>query len=238
MKLDILVLGAHPDDAELGCGGTIIKHIHTGYKVGIVDLTLGELGTRGTPQTRAQEATDSAKIMGLAVRENLHLPDGFFQNSREHQIEVVRAIRKYRPGLVLANAIYDRHPDHGRGADLAYEACFLSGLQKVETTSEGKKQEAWRPDCLYHFIQSQFIEPDFIVDISGFWDKKIEAIGAFKTQFHDPSSKEPETYISNPGFMKMLEARAIELGHAIGTSHGEGFVTRRWLGVKTLFDIF
>lgn len=238
MKLDILILASHPDDSELGCGGTIIKHILAGHKVGVVDFTRGELGTRGTPQTRDQEAADSAKIMGLTVRENLNLPDGFFHNSKEHQLEVIKIVRKYCPSIVIANATYDRHPDHGRGADLAYEACFLSGLAKIETAIEGKTQSAWRPNALYHYIQSQFIEPDFIVDISAQWDKKLEAIRAFKSQFFDPSSKEPETYISNPGFLKMLEARAVELGHAIGVKYGEGFVTRRWIGVKSLFDIF
>ena len=238
MKLDILVLAAHPDDAELGCGGTIIKHIGDGLKVGVVDLTRGELGTRGTAQTRDKEASDSAKILGLTVRENLNLPDGFFQNSKEHQLEVVKVIRKYQPAVVLANATYDRHPDHGRGADLAFHACFLSGLSKIETESNGVKQSPWGPKVLYHYVQSQFIEPDFIIDISGSWEKKLEAIRAFKTQFHDASSKEPETYISNPGFLRMIEARATEMGHAIGVKYGEGFVVRRWIGVKSLFDIF
>lgn len=238
MKLDILVLAAHPDDAELGCGGTMVKHIAAGRKVGVVDFTRGELGTRGTSQTRDKEAADSAKILGLSVRENLNLPDGFFHNSKEYQLEVVRAIRKYQPDIVLANATYDRHPDHGKGADLAFHACFLSGLSKVETESDGVKQNSWRPQALYHYIQSQFIEPDLVVDISDAWDKKLEAIRAFKTQFYDATSKEPETYISNPGFLKMIEARATEMGHAIGVKYGEGFVARKWIGVKSLFDIF
>ncbi len=238
MKLDILVLAAHPDDAELGCGGTILNHVAAGYKVGIVDFTRGELGTRGTPKTREQEALDSAKILGLTTRENLNLPDGFFQNSKEYQLAVIKAVRKYQPSVVLANATYDRHPDHGRGSDLAFESCFLSGLTKIETKDENGKQIAWRPTALYHYLQSQFIEPAFVVDISETWEKKLEAIRAFKSQFFDPSSKEPETYISKPGFLKMLEARAVEMGHAIGVKHGEGFVARRWLGVKSLFDIF
>lgn len=238
MKLDILVLTAHPDDAELGCGGTIINHVAAGYKVGIVDFTRGELGTRGTPKTREQEAIASAKILGLTARENLNLPDGFFQNSKEHQLAVIKAVRKYQPSIVLANATHDRHPDHGRGSDLAFESCFLSGLTKIETIDENRKQIAWRPTALYHYIQSQFIEPDFVVDISETWEKKLEAIRAFKTQFFDPASKEPETYISNPGFLKMLEARAVEMGHAIGVKYGEGFIARRWIGVKSLFDIF
>jgi len=237
MKLDILALAAHPDDAELGCGGTLIKHIAAGKKAGIVDFTRGELGTRGTAETRAKESADSAKILGLSARENLHLPDGFFVNTREHQLAVVKAIRKYKPEIVLSNASFDRHPDHGRGSDLAYEACFLSGLMKVETEVDGVKQDAWRPKAVYQYIQSEFIVPDFIVDISGTWEKKMEAIRAFKTQFYDPNSKEPETYISNPGFQKLLEARAVEFGHTIGVQHGEGFTTRRWVGVKSLFDL-
>lgn len=238
MKLDILVLAAHPDDAELGCGGTILKHITLGYKVGVVDFTCGELGTRGNSQTREREATNSAKILGLSVRESLNLPDGFFQNSQEHQLTVIKAIRKYQPEVVLSNVTYDRHPDHGRASGLAYEACFLSGLMKIETTADEKKQDAWRPKVLYHYIQSQFIKPDFVVDISDTWDKKMEAIMAFKSQFYDPSSKEPQTYISKPGFLKLLESRAIEMGHAIGVKYGEGFLSRQWIGVKSLFDIF
>jgi bacillithiol biosynthesis deacetylase BshB1 len=238
LKLDILILASHPDDAELGCGGTILKHIALGHKVGVVDFTRGELGTRGTAATREMEARESAKILGLAVRDNLGLPDGFFQNTREHQLKVVQAIRKYQPDIVLANATYDRHPDHGRGSDLAFESSFISGLAKVETQGENGPQKPWRPRALYHYIQSQFLKPDFVVDISETWEKKLEAIRAYKTQFFDPSSKEPETYISTPGFMKMLEARATEMGHAIGVKYGEGFVTRRWIGVKSLFDIF
>jgi bacillithiol biosynthesis deacetylase BshB1 len=238
VKLDILILASHPDDAELGCGGTILKHIAAGHKVGVVDFTRGELGTRGTPVTREQEARESSKILGLAIRENLGLPDGFFQNTKEHQLQVVRAIRKYQPEIILANATYDRHPDHARGSDLAFEGSFISGLAKVETEDESGRQAPWRPRALYHYIQSQFMKPDFVVDISDTWEKKLEAIRAYKSQFFDPSSKEPETYISTPGFMKMLEARATEMGHAIGTKYGEGFVTRRWIGVKSLFDIF
>lgn len=232
MKLDILVLAAHPDDAELGCGGTILKHVAMGHKVGVVDLTRGELGTRGTPQTREAEAADSAKILGLSVRENIGLPDGFFKNEREHQLEVVKAIRKYQPDIILANARYDRHPDHGRGADLAFEACFLSGLQKISTN-----QDPWRPKVLYHYIQSQLITPDFVVDVSDHWEKKMEAIRAFKTQFFDPNSKEPDTYISSPAFMKLLESRGQEFGHAIGAKYGEGYTTRRFIGVNSLSDL-
>jgi N-acetylglucosamine malate deacetylase 1 len=238
MKLDLLVLAAHPDDAELGCGGTIAKHVAAGKKVGIIDFTRGELGTRGTPETRAEEAADSAKILGISVRENLGLQDGYFQNDQTSQLTLIQSIRKYRPEIVLANAIYDRHIDHGKGAKLGYDACFLSGLAKIETRDEnGEKQQAWRPSVVYHYIQSEFIKPDFILDISGFWEVKLRAIQAFKTQFFDPNSNEPETYISKPGFMKMLEARCIEFGHAIGATHGEGFTVKRYPGVKNLFDL-
>lgn len=232
MKLDILVLAAHPDDAELGCGGTILKHVAMGHKVGVVDFTRGELGTRGTPETREKEAADSAKILGLSVRENLGLPDGFFVNEREHQLEVVKAIRKYQPDIILANARYDRHPDHGRGSDLAFEAGFLSGLTKISTG-----QAPWRPKVMYHYIQSQLMTPDFVVDVSDFWEKKLEAIRAFKTQFHDPNSKEPDTFISSPAFMKLVESRGHEFGHGIGVKYGEGYTVRRYIGVKALTDL-
>lgn len=237
MKLDILVLSAHPDDAEISCGGTIAKHVSMGFKVGIVDFTRGELGTRGTVETRAAEAREGARILGTQIRENLGFKDGFFQNDPEHQLSLIRVIRKFRPEIVLANAIYDRHVDHGRGASLGYDASFLSGLTKIETEVDGIKQEHWRPKAVYHYIQSNFIEPDFIVDISNFMEIKMQAIKAFKTQFYDPESKEPETYISNPGFLKMLEARATELGHAIGAKFGEGFTARRYPGVNSLFDL-
>lgn len=238
MKLDILVFASHPDDAELGCGGTILRHTRQGDKVGVVDFTRGELGTRGTPEIRQEEATDSARILGLAVRENLGLADGFFQNDPESQLKVVRAIRKYQPRIVLANAVYDRHIDHGKGASLAYDASFLSGLRKIETfDDEGHSQEAWRPEAVYHYVQSQFIVPHFVVDISEVWETKMKAIRAFHSQFYDPGSEEPETYISKPGFLRMVESRAIEYGHAIGATYGEGFTTRRFPGVDNLFQL-
>jgi len=238
MKLDILVLAAHPDDTELGCGGTVAKHIHNGYSVGIVDFTRGELGTRGTPEIRAAEAADAARILGVSVRDNLGLRDGFFQNDPEHQLSVISAIRKYRPSIVLANAVYDRHVDHGKGASLAHDACFLSGLVKIETRDEhGELQDAWRPKAVYHYIQSYFLKPDFVVDISDFWDVKMKSVRAFKSQFHDPDSTEPQTFISDPAFMKMLESRAQELGHSIGVAYGEGFTIRRTPGVKSLMDL-
>ncbi len=238
MKLDILVFAAHPDDAELGCGGTIAKHVAQGKKVGIVDFTRGELGTRGTIETRHQEAQDSATILAVSTRENLELRDGFFQNDVESQLKVIRAIRKYRPEIVLANAVYDRHIDHGKGASLAHDACFLSGLAKIETKDDnGIAQEAWRPKVVYHYIQSILTKPDFTVDVSEFWETKMKAIRAFKTQFHDPKSDEPETYISSPAFLDMVESRGIEFGHAIGKKYGEGFTVRRYLGVNSLFDL-
>ena len=238
MKLDILVIASHPDDAEISCAGTIARHVALGHSVGIVDLTKGELGTRGTVEIREKEAAASAKILGVAVRENLGLKDGFFQNDPTHQLSVIRAVRKYQPSIVLANAVYDRHVDHGKGASLAYDACFLSGLARIETVDEaGEKQQPWRPSAVYHYIQSLYIEPDFIVDISDYWQVKMQSIAAFKSQFFDPSSEEPETFVSNPGFVKMLEARAIDWGYAIGTKYGEGFTTRRYPGVKSLFDL-
>lgn len=238
MKLDIAVLAAHPDDVELGCGGTVAKHIAQGLKVGIIDFTRGELGTRGTPELRAQEAADAAKILGVSVRENLGLKDGFFQNDAEHQLKVIRAIRQYKPRIVLANAVHDRHVDHGKGASLANDACFLSGLAKIETfDGQGVKQEPWRPTAVYHYIQSYYLKPDFVVDISGFWDVKLKAIMAFKSQFYDPNSKEPATFISDPGFLRMMESRAQELGHSIGVQHGEGFTVARTPGINSLFDL-
>jgi len=237
MKLDILVLAAHPDDAELGCSGTLASHIAKGYKAGVVDFTRGELGTRGTPNDRENEAKEAAEILGLSVRENLALEDGFFQNTRESQLAVVRAIRKFRPEIVLANAVSDRHPDHSRGAQLAFDACFLAGLIKVETKNDGELQQPWRPKAFYHFLQSQFIEPDFVVNISDYWDVKMRSIKAFKTQFHNPQISEPETYISKPAFLQMVESRAIELGHSVGARYGEGFTVARRPGVNSLFDL-
>jgi bacillithiol biosynthesis deacetylase BshB1 len=205
MKLDILVMASHPDDVELGCGGTIARHIAEGYKVGIVDFTRGELGTRGTPEIRLQEAAEAARILGVSVRENLGLKDGFFQNDPASQLQVIRVIRKFKPAILLANAVYDRHVDHGKGASLAYDASFLSGLSKIRTSDDdGRDQEAWRPEVVYHYIQSYSAKPDFVVDISDHWETKMKAILAFRSQFHNPDSNEPETYISDPAFMKML----------------------------------
>jgi bacillithiol biosynthesis deacetylase BshB1 len=237
MKLDLLVLASHPDDAELGCGGTIAKHISLGHNVGIIDFTRGELGTRGTPETRDKEAVDSAAILGVSVRANLKFRDGYFINDENHQLVLVRQLRKYQPDIVIANAVYDRHPDHGRAAGLSFESCFLSGLAKVATDLDGKPQTPWRPRALYHYIQSQMLKPDFIVDVSDHWDKKMQAVRAYKTQFYDPGSNEPQTYISNPRFMQMIEARGIELGHSIGVRYGEGFTVRRTVGIGSLYDL-
>jgi len=231
MKLDVLVFAAHPDDAELSCAGTILSHINQGKKVGIVDLTRGELGTRGTPELRALESNASSAILGIHVRENLGFADGFFENDRYHMEEMIKVIRKYQPEIVLCNAVGDRHPDHGRGGEFESRACFLSGLRKIDT-----KQDAWRPKLVFHYIQDRYIQPDFVIDITPYFDKKIEAVRAFKSQFFDPSSGEPETYISNPAFLDFIKSRSMELGHSIGVLYGEGFTKEKQLGVKSMFD--
>ncbi|MFN6946067.1 MAG: bacillithiol biosynthesis deacetylase BshB1 [Cytophagaceae bacterium] len=237
MKLDILVMAAHPDDAELGCSGTIFSHIAKGKKVGIVDFTRGELGTRGNADLRLQEASEASKILGLAVRENLNLRDGYFEVNEETINSLIKVIRTYQPEIVLANAMEDRHPDHGKGAELAYRACFLSGLAKISTECNGVKQEAWRPKQLLHYIQDKHLTPDLIVDVSDFWEQKLEAIKAFKSQFYNPDSDEPDTYISSRNFLEVVEARAMEYGHYIGAKYGEGFTSRKSIGVKNLFDL-
>lgn len=237
MKLDLLVFAVHPDDAELGCSGTILKHIALGKKVGIVDFTRGELGTRGTVATRNQEAADSAKIMGLHARENLDLRDGFFKNDEAHQLELIKMVRKYQPEIILTNAQHDRHPDHGRACDLANDAIFLAGLRKIETTLDGKAQEAYRPRLVLQYIQDRYITPDIIIDVSEFWEQKIAAIKAFKTQFNSPGDDEPQTYISTPAFLESVIARAREMGKNIGVEYGEGFTSTKLLGVENLFQL-
>ncbi|MDN4165396.1 bacillithiol biosynthesis deacetylase BshB1 [Cytophagales bacterium LB-30] len=237
MKLDILVFAAHPDDAELSCSGTILAEVAKGKKVGIVDLTRGEMGTRGTPELRQKEADKAAKILGLSVRENLGFKDVFFQNDKAHQLELVRVIRKYQPEIVIGNAIHDRHIDHGKGAQLCTDACFIAGLAKVETIDEGIKQGAWRPKVVYHYIQSRYIKPDVVVDITPYWENKMEAIRAFSSQFYDPNSKEPDTYISSPQFMQFIEARAKEMGQAIEVKYGEGFTVERVPGANALSSL-
>lgn len=236
-KLDILVIAAHPDDAELGCSGTILSHIAKGYKVGIVDLTKGEMGTRGTPEMRMKEADDAAAILGLSARENMGFRDVLFLDDEAHQLELIKVIRKYQPDIVLANAVRDRHPDHGKGASLATNACFMSGLRKIQTEIDGKTQEAWRPKFVYHYIQNNYIEPDFVVDITDFWDTKVKSILAYQSQFHDPNSKEPESFISNPDFLPFIEARAREMGHRILKTYGEGFTVERMIGADDLFNL-
>jgi bacillithiol biosynthesis deacetylase BshB1 len=238
MKLDILAIGAHPDDIELSCGGTILSHISQGLKVGILDLTRGEMGTRGTIASRAAEAAAAAQIMGVSVRENAGFADGFFVNDKEHQLALIRYIRKYSPDIILTNATHDRHPDHARSAQLTEDAAFLSGLSKVETSWDGEPQRAHRPRSVYHYIQSLDIAPDFAVDISPFFDKKIEAVRAYKSQFHDPESKEPDTFISSPEFLDLIRGRAAHFGVPLGVRYAEGYTIKRLIGVYNLKDIF
>ncbi|QNL49099.1 bacillithiol biosynthesis deacetylase BshB1 [Olivibacter sp. SDN3] len=239
MNLDILVITAHPDDAELGCSGTVLKHVALGKKIGVVDLTRGELGTRGTPEKRALEAEDAAEILGISVRDNLGLRDGFFKNEEYEQLEVVKVVRKYKPEIIITNALSDRHPDHGRAGDLVNDACFLAGLRKIATEIDGVLQEVHRPRLLLQLIQDHYIEPDIVVDVSDFWDQKIASIKAYKSQFfnEDYDLDEPRTYISNPEFITIIEARAKEYGKYIGAQYAEGFTCRRLLGVDDLFDL-
>ncbi len=239
-KVDILVFAAHPDDAELACSGTILKQIELGRTVAIVDLTAGELGTRGTPEIRAQESADATKLLGLTARYNAGFADGFFESDKEHCVKLASYIRYFQPEIVLCNAIDDRHPDHGKGSELASRACFLAGLRKIETTWEGNTQTAWRPKNVYHYIQDRYIQPDFIVDISGQWAGKLACIKAFKSQFYTDetaANAEPQTYISGKGFLEFIEARAKEFGHAIGVTYGEGFTKEKQVGVRDLFDL-
>lgn len=237
MKLDIVAFGAHPDDVELGCGGTIAKEISLGKKVGIIDLTRGELGTRGSVEIRNQEATAAAKILGVSARENLDMRDGFFVNDEEHQMKVIKMLRKYNPEIVLCNAIDDRHIDHGKGSQLVSDACFLSGLTKIETELNGQKQEVWRPKLVYHYVQWKNITPDFVVDITGFNDKRVAAILAYKSQFYDPYSNEPETVIASKNFLESLNYRPQDLGRLIGTDYAEGFTVERYVAVNSLTDL-
>lgn len=235
MKTDILAFGAHPDDVELGCGGTIAKLISEGKTCVIVDLTKGELGTRGTDQTRKEEATEAAKILGVAARENLGLKDGFLVNSEEYQMEIVKMIRKYRPEIVLANAVDDRHPDHAKAAKLVSDACFLAGLRKIETILNDEAQEVWRPKQVFHYIQWKHLQPEFVIDISEHLGKKLEACMAFKTQFYDPTSKEPETPITSKDFYESLTYRAQDLGRLSGVAYAEGFTSEKLIALKN-FD--
>jgi bacillithiol biosynthesis deacetylase BshB1 len=234
MKLDILAFGAHPDDIELGCGATIAKEVSLGKKVGIVDLTQGELGTRGSAELRIIEANNAAKILGVSVRENVGFADGFFINDKKHQLEIIKMIRKYQPDIVLCNAIDDRHIDHGKGSKLVSDACFLSGLMKIETELEGKQQEKWRPKHVYHYIQWKNIAPDFVIDVTGFTQKKQAAVLAYSSQFYDPNSKEPESPITSKTFIESINYRARDLGRLIGVEYAEGFTSERYVAAENL----
>lgn len=237
MKLDILAFGVHPDDVELGCSGTLLAALAEGKKVGIVDLTRGELGTRGTAETRYAEATRAAEILGVHARENLGMADGFFQNDETNLRKVITAIRKYRPDIILANAVEDRHPDHGRSAKLVADAAFLCGLRKIETTDNGNVQEAWKPSYVFHYIQDRFITPSFVVDITPYFEKKMESVLAYTTQFYNPGTNndEPQTYISSNQFLETVKARALMLGKRIGVAYAEGYLTEKMIGIKS-FD--
>ena len=235
MKLDILVFGAHPDDVELSCSGTLLVEKMNGKKIGITDLTRGELGTRGTAEKRKIEANDAAAIMQMDIRENLEMADGFFKNDEEHQRKIITVLRKYQPEIILCNAPADRHPDHGRAADLVYTGAFLSGLRKIETKENSSLQKAWRPKYVFNYIQDKYFSPDFVVDITKVFDKKIEAIKAYKTQFYNPELKEPETYISSPDFLESIIYRAKMFGKFIGVKYAEGFISKKMIGIQS-FD--
>ena len=239
MKLDILAIGAHPDDVELGCGASIAKEISRGRKVGIIDLTRGELGTRGTAETRDIEAAAAANILGVTIRENMKFADGFFVNDKEHQLALIARIRKYQPDIVLCNAIEDRHIDHGKGSKLVSNACFLSGLIKVKTRLESEEtwQKPWRPKHVFHYIQWQYIEPDFVIDVTGFMSQKMKAIEAYTTQFFDPQSNEPKTPISNKNFKDSVAYRARDLGRLIHVDYAEGFTTERHIAIASFDDL-
>ena len=238
-KLDILAIVAHPDDAELGCAGTLIKEINAGKKVGVIDLTQGELGSRGSAELRKKEAAAASKIMKLSFRENLEMADGFFSESVQNLMKVITSIRKYRPDVLITNAIHDRHPDHGRGSDLVQRAAFLSGLVRIESSDSGKWQEPWRPKVVYHMIQDRYIKPDFVVDVTNEMPVKLKAIKAFSSQFFTgkEEKKEAQTPISSPDFMYFLDARAREFGRQINTTYAEGFTVERTIGVNSLFDL-
>ncbi|MEJ6492578.1 MAG: bacillithiol biosynthesis deacetylase BshB1 [Flavobacteriales bacterium] len=236
-NVDILAFAAHPDDLELSASGTLMKHIAEGKKVVIVDLTQGELGSRGTIETRYAEAFDADHIMGISQRVNLKMADGFFEINEVNKRLIIEQIRRFQPKIVLANAISDRHPDHGRGSQLVSEACFLSGLRKVNTKWEGAEQLAFRPDFVYHYIQDHYLEPDFAIDVTDFVDKKFEAIMAYKTQFHNPNSKEPQTPISGEDFLDFIKGRMLQYGRSIGVKYAEGFQVERTIGVDSFFDL-
>lgn len=232
MKLDILVFGAHPDDVELACSGTIIKHINQGLKIGVIDLTKGELGTRGSSETRKKETIEANKVLGISIRENMNFKDGFFLNNESHRLDIIKKIRKYKPNIVITNAPSDRHPDHGRASDLTIDSCFLSGLEKIDTN-----QEIWRPKHIYHYIQFNNLLPDFVVDITEEMDKKIESILCYKSQFYNPESNESETIISSKDFLESVKYRAKDLGRQSHCKYAEGFITNQNLKVNSLIDL-
>jgi len=237
MKLDILAVGAHPDDVELSCSGTIAKEVDRGKKVGILDLTRGELGTRGSAEIRDKEAKAAAEILGVKMRHNLEFSDAFFENNTAHKLEIIKIIRKYKPEIILCNAVEDRHIDHGKGAKLVSDACFLSGLRKIETIMDGNNQPAWRPKHVFHYIQWKNLQPDFVVDISGYLDKKLESVLAYRSQFFDENSLEPQTPISSSNFLDSITYRAQDMGRLIGKEHAEGFNVDRSVAVDSIFDL-
>ena len=232
MKVDVLVFGAHPDDVELGCGGTVIKLVEQGKKVAIIDLTRGELGTRGTAESRKEECENATKILGVAMRENMNFEDGFFKDDEKHKLALIKKIREYCPEIVITNATTDRHPDHGRASQIVLDTCFLSGLEKVDT-----QQKVWRPKAIYHYIQFNHLQPDFVINISRQMEKKIEAVKAYKTQFYNSDSKETETIISKKGFLESVKYRAQDLGRQANCEYAEGFISHQMLKVDSFFDI-
>lgn len=237
MKLDILAIGVHPDDVELSCAGTLLSHIDQGHTAGIVDLTMGQLGSRGTPELRLQEADAAAKVLGIDHRVNLRMEDGWFQNDQASKIKIIEQIRHFRPEIVLANAVTDRHPDHGRASQLISEACFYSGLRKIETSWDGKAQDHWRPKVVYHYIQDRSLKADIVVDITPYFEQKMKSVLAYKSQFYDPNSKEPETPISGEDFLNLLKAKGHIYGRDIGVKYAEGFTVERTPGVKNLLEL-
>ena len=237
MKADILAFGVHPDDVELGCSGTLIAEAAQGKTVVVVDLTRGELGTRGSAETRDREAADAAKAMGVHARENLRMADGFFQNDETNTRKVIEVIRKYQPEIVLCNAPEDRHPDHGRSSRLVSDAAFLAGLRKIQTVYDGSEQKEWRPGYVFHYIQDRYLKPDFLFDISKHFEQKVKAILCYATQFNTTDDSEPQTYISTPDFLDVIKARALMFGKRIGVRYAEGYLTTKMIGVKT-FDAF
>ncbi|MGV3610056.1 MAG: bacillithiol biosynthesis deacetylase BshB1 [Fluviicola sp.] len=236
-QIDVLAIGAHPDDVELSAAGTLLKHRAMGYTIGIIDLTQGELGSRGSKEIRKEEAEAAAKILGLTDRVNLKMADGFFEHSEENLRLLIEQIRRFKPSIVLLNAVSDRHPDHGKGSKLASEACFLAGLRRIETTWNGEPQEAHRPQFVYHYIQDRYLKPDFVIDVTDFVEQKFDSIKAYKTQFWDPNSSEPKTPISGEEFFEFLRGRMAEFGRNIGVRYAEGYTAERVIGVNSLFEL-